>query len=72
MYQGFPGSYLLNMPNAGLQRETKMDYNIGADISVKNKLNLRFDYYQSFTENLRCRSFTSFFNRFQFCGGEPR
>lgn len=52
MYQGFPGSYLLNMPNAGLQWETKMDYNIGADISVKNKLNLRFDYYESFTENL--------------------
>lgn len=52
LYQGFPGSYVLNMPNSGLQWEEKMDYNIGADISYKNKLNIRFDYYESYTENL--------------------
>lgn len=52
MYQGFPGSYLQNLSNPGLQWETKMDHNIGADISVKNKFNARFDYYESYTENL--------------------
>lgn len=55
MYQGFPGSYVLNIPNPNLQWETKMDYNIGADISLRNKLNIRFDYYESFTENLIAR-----------------
>lgn len=52
MYQGFPGSVLQNMPNPGLQWQTKMDYNIGVDLSVKNRLNVRFDYYETFTENL--------------------
>ncbi|CAL1517994.1 TonB-dependent receptor P39 [Chitinophaga sp. MM2321] len=50
-YQGFPGSYLTNLANNTLQWETKLDYNVGADIRIK-RLNLRFDYYQGFTENL--------------------
>lgn len=55
MYQNLPGSYLTNLANPELQWETKMDYNIGADISVFNKLNVRFDYYESYTENLVTR-----------------
>ncbi len=51
LYQGFPGSYLTNMANADLQWETKFDYNAGFDAKF-NRLTLRFDYYESFTENL--------------------
>lgn len=50
-YQNFPGSHLENLANPDLQWESKFDYNVGADISM-GKLNLRFDYYQAFTENL--------------------
>lgn len=50
-YQDNPGSYILNMGNPTLQWESKFDYNIGLDVKVKN-LNLRFDYYESYTENL--------------------
>lgn len=51
LYQGFPGSYLANLSNSSLQWESKFDYNLGFDASVKN-LSLKFDYYQSYTENL--------------------
>jgi TonB-linked SusC/RagA family outer membrane protein len=50
-YQNFPGSYLATLANSDLQWETKFDYNGGADIAIGN-LNLRFDYYQAYTENL--------------------
>lgn len=51
LYQGFTGSYLENMANAGLQWESKFDYNLGFDAKVKN-LAVRFDYYENYTENL--------------------
>lgn len=51
LYQGFPGSYLLNMANSGLQWQSKFDYNIGFDAEIQN-LSMRFDYYESYTENL--------------------
>ncbi|UMB55447.1 SusC/RagA family TonB-linked outer membrane protein [Lutibacter sp. A64] len=50
-YQGFSGSYVQNAGNPGLQWETKLDYNAGFDAKFKN-LSLRFDYYESYTENL--------------------
>ena len=50
-YQGFPGSYLLNLSNPLLQWESKFDYNAGIDAKVGD-LSLRFDYYESYTENL--------------------
>lgn len=50
-YQGFPGSYLENLSNSLLQWETKFDYNFGLDSKIGN-LSLRFDYYESYTENL--------------------
>ncbi len=50
-YQGLPGSYLMNLANSALQWESKLDYNAGADIRIKG-LNLRFDYYESYTQNL--------------------
>ena len=51
LYQGFTGSYLQNMANAGLQWESKFDYNAGLDAKYRN-LTLRLDYYESYTENL--------------------
>ncbi|WP_090993954.1 SusC/RagA family TonB-linked outer membrane protein [Pedobacter insulae] len=50
-YQNFPGSSLASLANPDLQWESKFDYNAGADVSIGN-LNLRFDYYQAYTENL--------------------
>jgi TonB-linked SusC/RagA family outer membrane protein len=50
-YQNFPGSSLAALANEDLQWESKFDYNAGADIAIGN-LNLRFDYYQAYTENL--------------------
>lgn len=51
LYQGFPGSYLNNLPNPFLQWETKFDYNVGLDVK-KGPISLRMDYYESYTENL--------------------
>ena len=50
-YQGFPGSYVQNLANPFLQWETKMDYNAGIDMRLGG-LAVRFDYYESYTENL--------------------
>lgn len=50
-YQGFPGVSLNNMVNPGLQWESKLDYNAGFDARLSG-LTLRFDYYESYTENL--------------------
>ncbi len=51
LYQGFPGSYLMNMPNPGLQWQSKFDYDVGLDAKIGN-LSLVFDYYESYTKNL--------------------
>src|SRR5690606_30389726 len=40
-----------NMVNEGLQWESKLDYNAGFDARLAG-LTLRFDYYESYTENL--------------------
>lgn len=50
-YQGNIGSYLENMANSSLQWESKFEYNIGFDAKIKN-LSMKFDYYQSYTQNL--------------------
>ena len=50
-YQGFPGSNLINMVNPGLQWESSFDYNGGVDLKA-GPLQLRFDYYQRYTDNL--------------------
>lgn len=50
-YNGYPGSQLVNMVNPGLQWESSIDYNGGADIKV-GPVGIRFDYYQRLTENL--------------------
>ena len=50
-YQGYVGSYIQNLANPLLQWESKFEYNAGFDSKIKN-LTLKFDYYQSNTENL--------------------
>ncbi len=50
-YTGFLGSYLRGMENKDLKWQKKMDYNIGFDLNINRKLDLRFDYYVSNTEN---------------------
>lgn len=50
-YDGFTGSYLSNLPNPELKWEQKKDYNVGLDASISG-LNLRMDYYDSYTENM--------------------
>lgn len=50
-YGGFPGTSLRNLANTTLQWESKLDYNVGTDIKI-GRLNIRADYYQSYTENL--------------------
>ena len=50
-YQGNIGSYIQNLANSMLQWESKFEYNAGFDTRIEN-LTLKFDYYQSNTENL--------------------
>ncbi len=50
-YDGFTGAYLSNLPNPLLKWEQKKDYNVGID-AVIGPLNLRADYYDSYTENM--------------------
>ena len=50
-YQGNIGSYIQNLANSALQWESKFEYNAGFDTRIEN-LTLKFDYYQSNTENL--------------------
>ena len=45
------GVYPTNMPNSGLEWESKMDYNIGLDLKFK-RVSLTFDWYRSDTENM--------------------
>lgn len=51
-YNGAPGSAEEQMPNPGLTWESNYATNIGLDISLFNKLNITFDWYQRTTENL--------------------
>ncbi len=51
LYQGFPGTYLVGLSNPDLRWENKLDYNAGIDLRI-GRLSGRFDYYNSYTENL--------------------
>lgn len=50
-YDNQLGSFASNLANPALQWETKFDYNAGFDANIGN-LTMRFDYYESYTENL--------------------
>ena len=50
-YHGQTGAYLSKMPNPALKWEQRMDYNVGADITI-HRATIVFDYYNSVTENM--------------------
>lgn len=52
LYNGDIGVYLLGLPNNALQWQRTQDNNVGIDLSLLNRLNLRFDYYVTVTDNL--------------------
>lgn len=49
---GDRGVYLLGVANTGLRGQKQYDRNLGADLTLFNKLSLRFDYYSNVTTNL--------------------
>lgn len=51
-YNGDIGIDLMALPNPGLQWQQVKDNNIGVDLSLFNKLSIRFDYYQKDTKDL--------------------
>ncbi len=51
-YDNIAGAYLQALANDKLKWQEKLDYNIGTDAKVFNRLNVRFDYYLSRTNNL--------------------
>lgn len=51
-YDNISGAYLYALANDNLSWQETRDFNVGVDVSVLNRLNLRFDYYLSNTDNL--------------------
>ena len=51
-YDNISGAYLYALANDNLKWQETRDYNVGMDVKLFNKLNLRFDYYQSNTNSL--------------------
>lgn len=50
-YDNWIGSYLMALPNDNLKWQKTLDYNIGVDINVMNRLSVRYDYYTQKTED---------------------
>ncbi len=50
-YDNWLGSYLLGLPNDDLKWQKTQDYNIGFDMNLFNKLNVRYDYYVQNTKD---------------------
>ena len=51
VYDNWIGSYLMALPNDNLKWQKTLDYNIGVDINVMNRLSVRYDYYTQKTED---------------------
>jgi TonB-linked SusC/RagA family outer membrane protein len=52
-YNGLIGSYLVGLANPDLQWQKKFDNSAGIDFTIiKNRINGRFDYYTSTTQNM--------------------
>ena len=49
IYDNISGAYLMGMPNDNLKWQQTGDFTTGIDLSIANRLNLRFDYYDSRT-----------------------
>lgn len=51
IYDNISGAYLMGMPNHNLKWQQTGDFNVGLDLSIARKLNLRFDYYDGRTRD---------------------
>jgi len=51
-YDNISGAYLHALANDNLKWQETMDYNVGVDAKLFNRLNLRFDYFLSNTNSL--------------------
>jgi hypothetical protein len=52
IYDGGYGAIILGLPNDNLRWQRVFDYNVGADIAILNRVNLKFDYFIATTEDL--------------------
>lgn len=51
IYDNISGAYLMGMPNPNLKWQQTGDFNVGLDLGIARRLNLRFDYYDSRTRD---------------------
>ena len=51
-YLGAIGTYLEGLANSKLKWQQKFDVNYGLDLNLWNRVNVKFDYYRSTTDNL--------------------
>jgi TonB-linked SusC/RagA family outer membrane protein len=51
-YQGMLGTYLKGLANNNLQWQQRYDANVGVDMTIMNRVSIRFDRYRSTTNNL--------------------
>lgn len=52
IYLGRVGTYLEALANSDLQWQKKLDYNYGIDIKLWNRMEIRFDHYRAYTNDL--------------------
>lgn len=51
-YDGRYGAQMMGLANSSLGWQRNMDYNVGADVTIKSFLNIKLDYYVQTTDNL--------------------
>lgn len=51
IYDNISGAYLMGMPNGNLKWQQTGDFNVGLDLGIARKVNVRFDYYDSRTRD---------------------
>lgn len=51
-YDGKLGAQLIGLPNNGLRWQRNMDYNVGIDLNLWQRVLLKFDYYTGITDDL--------------------
>lgn len=51
VYDNISGAYLMGMPNSNLKWQQTADFNVGLDLGLWKRLNMRFDFYNSETHD---------------------
>ena len=52
VYDGGYGAIILSLPNDRLRWQRVLDYNVGTDLSLLNRITLKFDYFITVTDDL--------------------